>query len=136
MSSTENSSDSGQNSLETASIDRVPTGLRARGRALWADVAGRYALRPDERRILEDSCRLADTIAALERAMKGQPLTVKGSAGQPVLNPLMAEQRAHRLAVGALLKQLRLPDEAAGRPNQHREAAQSRWANAPGRDAP
>ena len=135
MSTTESGSDSAQHSLETASIDRVPTGLRARGRALWADVASKYALRPDERRILEDSCRLADTIAALERAVRGQPLTVKGSAGQPVVNPLIAEQRTHRLALGALLKQLRLPDEAAGRPNQHRSAAQSRWANAHGGDA-
>ena len=128
---------SAQDRPETASIAPVPTGLRAHGKRLWRDVVGSYSLRPDERRVLEDGCRLVDVIAALERAMRGQPMVVKGSMGQDALNPLLAEQRSHRLALAALLRQLKLPDEPGGRvaaPNQHREAAQSRWANAHGRD--
>ena len=133
MTTVENRSDSSLNGPETA-LKRTPRGLRARGRALWDDVATAYSLRADEYRILEDACRLVDTPTALERAADGQPLTVKGSAGQPVLNPLIAEQRPHRLALSALLKQLKLPDEdpMAGKSNQHSSAAQSRWAQAHG----
>jgi hypothetical protein len=131
------SPDSAQNRHQTGSILPVPAGLRAQGRRLWRDVVGGYSLRADERRVLEDSCRLADVVSALERAMRGQPMVVKGSMGQDVLNPLLAEQRVHRLALAALLRQLKLPDESGGRgatPNQHRAAAQSRWEAAHGKD--
>lgn len=62
--------------------------------------------------------------------VEGQPLTVLGSAKQPGINPLLAEQRTHRTTLAALLKQLKLPDlDAAAAPvSRHREAALSRWA--------
>lgn len=105
-----------------------PAGLAAKGKKLWVGVTGEYELRVDELRLLEDAAHLADTIALLEKGMRGQDLTVRGSQGQPVLNPLLGEQKAHRTALAGLLKQLRLPDASGEVPNQQREAAQARWA--------
>jgi hypothetical protein len=89
-------------------------------------VAGSYDRRPDEVRVLEDACRIADVITQLENAMDGQQLVVQGSRGQPVLNPLLAEQRSHRVALAAALRQLKLPDADGVKPNQQRAAAQTR----------
>ena len=103
------------------------------GTALWESIALNYALRPDETRVLADACHLADVIEALRAGMEGQQLLVKGSMGQPVLNPLLAEQKTHRTALAALLRQLKLPDEAgesgAGDPSTPaRKAAAARWS--------
>lgn len=106
------------------------------GRALWKSIFAsncKYVLRPDELRILEDACRLTDRAAELAAEADGRPRTVRGSTGQPVINPLLAEERQCRLAVAQLLKQLKLPDEdnqagAGGtRSVGARAAAQSRW---------
>jgi hypothetical protein len=117
---------------------RMPTGFGRAGKALWSGVASKYELRVDEHRILEDACRLSDVISALEAGMQGQELLVKGSMGQPVLNPLLAEQKTHRTALAGLLRQLKLPDEAdsgAGEANQQRTAANVRWMAAHGKSA-
>lgn len=114
---------------------KAPAGLGAAGRRLWRAVGDAYDLRVDEVRVLEDACRLADTIALLEASMDGQGVLVKGSMGQPVLNPLLSEQKTHRTALAGLLKQLKLPDDAAGGVNQARSAAQSRWRTAHGQPA-
>ena len=114
---------------------RAPVGLAKAGRQLWSSVTGKYELRVDEQRVLEDACRIADVISALEDGMVDQPLLAKGSMGQPVLNPLLAEQKTHRTALSRLLAQLKLPDDPSGevvKPNQHRAAAQSRWDAARG----
>jgi hypothetical protein len=107
------------------------------GRTLWKQIvtSGRYVLRPDELRTLEDACKTADLIAELEKEAEGRPRTVRGSTGQPVINPLLAEARQCRLALNQLLKQLKLPDDgddnaAAGGERRSvgaRTAAQSRW---------
>ncbi len=104
------------------------------GRQLWKQIvtSGRFVLRPDELRILEDACKLSDRAAELEEEAKGRSSTVRGSQGQPVINPLLAEERQCRIAVAQLLKQLKLPDEesAGGESSRSvnaRTAAQSRW---------
>lgn len=116
---------------------KAPGGLNEAGRKLWRSVAGKYALRADELRVLEDACRLTDVIADLEAAMVDQPMLSKGSYGQPVINPLLSEQRTTRSTVSRLLAQLKLPDDptVAGEsaPNQQRAAAQTRWASAHGK---
>lgn len=100
------------------------------GRALWKQIvtSGKYVLRPDELRILEDACRMYDRADDLEKQARDRPSTVRGSTGQPVINPLLAEERQCRIAAAQLLKQLKLPDEAAGPElNQQREAGKARW---------
>jgi hypothetical protein len=117
-----------------------PAGLAADGRALWSSIASKYVMRPDELRHLEDACRLVDIMAALRSAADGEPMMIPGSTGQMVLNPLVAEQKTHALAVGTLLARCKLPDldpssGAGAEPNQHRAAAQSKWSAAHGKGA-
>lgn len=120
---------------------RKPAGLGAAGGALWRSVVGystdgaTVEFRPDEVAILVTACRTADTVAAIERALVGEPLTVEGSAGQQVLNPLVSEVRFQRAALAQLLGRLRLPDAAADggwdgltASQRARKAARSRWS--------
>ena len=114
--------------------EQAPVGLASTGSGLWAEVVGKYDLRPDELVTLEDMCRITDMIAALDAAWaeQGRPLTTKGSMGQLVTHPLISEIRTHRMARNTLSKQLKLPDESGEKPNQQRDAARSRWAQAHG----
>ena len=121
--------------MTVQTLQRPPGGLKPAGRALWRSVAGEYSLRPDELAVLREACRTADVIAQFEAALAGAPLLVAGSMGQPVLHPGVAELRMQRGVLASLLKQLRLPDVDAERPNQHRAAAVARWARAHGENA-
>jgi hypothetical protein len=110
-----------------------PKGLESSGKRLWRGIAGsgQYELRPDELRLLEDACREADLIDALEAEAQGLPKLVKGSTGQLVINPLISEVRQHRSTLAALMVRLKLPDSqsvAAPRSIQARSAAASRWS--------
>lgn len=113
---------------------RTPVGLGVSGRKLWSGIAGPYDLRPDERRLLEDACREADLIDKLEAEINDpdHEMVVKGSMGQPVSSPLVAEIRQHRATLRALLGALKLPDDeqaAAPRSVQARDAARARWSH-------
>lgn len=109
----------------------APSGLGKSGTSLWSSIAGKYALRPDEVTVLEDACRTADMLAALTEAWveDGSPMTTKGSMGQLVIHPLIAEIDKHRKSRAAFLRQLALPDaDATPVENQHRSAAQAKWS--------
>lgn len=111
----------------------TPDGLESAGKALWKSITKTYDLRQDEAVVLEQACGEADLIAMLRDGLVGQPLILKGSQGQDVINPLVSELRQHRSTQAALLRQLKLPDEnpeqAAGeRSSAARSAANSRWA--------
>ena len=112
---------------------KAPAGLGRAGRAQWSKIAGSYKLRPDEFTVLEDACRTSDMITLLTEAwvVAESPMTTKGSMGQLVIHPLIAEMDKHRKSRAAFLKQLALPDpvEGAGtKPNQHRAAATKKWS--------
>lgn len=118
----------------------APKGLAAAGAKLWRDVVAKYDLRVDELEVLERACRATDRTVAMQDCLAGESLLVKGSMGQPVVHPLVAEIRAHEAQVASLLARLKLPDDpgAAGeqpRSTQARAAAQSRWAAAHGAGA-
>jgi hypothetical protein len=109
-----------------------PADLEEAGLALWGQVVSDFDLGPDEIGALIEACRTADELADLREAMRGQPMTVLGSTGQPVAHPLLAELRRHRDTLARLLERLNLPagDEDAGStPAQKRaqRAAQQRW---------
>lgn len=111
---------------------KAPETLRDAGKALWSAVVSTYDLRVDELAVLEAACKTADKVDMLdaEWVEMGRPYMTRGSMGQDVIHPLLAEQRAQNSALASLLKQLKLPDdpgEGAGA-NQQRSAAQSRWA--------
>ena len=118
----------------------APKGLQSAGAKLWRDVVGKYDLRVDELDVLERACRASDRTAAMVEILDSEPLMVKGSMGQPVVHPLVAEVRAHEAQVASLLARLKLPDDPGGsvehpRSSQARAAAQSRWSTAHGKGA-
>ncbi|MHC6213874.1 hypothetical protein [Rhodococcus ruber] len=115
---------------------RMPRGLGTEGQKLWRTILEEFDMdnEPGKLRVLQDACRVADTIAELEAGLRGQPLTVKGSQGQSVIHPLIAEARYQRGLLAQLLSKLGLPDadpevaeQQKRRSEAGRKAAQARW---------
>lgn len=92
---------------------RAPNGLKRRGKAMWHELHALFDFSADPHRaaIIEDACRTADMIDRLQAAVEGaDDLRVKGSYGQPVAMPELAELRQYRALLASLLKALALPD--------------------------
>jgi hypothetical protein len=106
---------------------RPPKGLLRAGRALWRDVQSKYVLDPAELAVLLQMCRLGDQLERLQDEFSGQnAATVKGSRGQPVLNPLLGEIRLTSLALAKLAAALDLPQpKSSGAGNRRRGRLQS-----------
>jgi hypothetical protein len=117
-----------------SSPPRAPAGLAAAGKKLWRDVLGAYQLTPGEREVLVALCFATDQLARLNAELVDAPLTVKGSRGQQMINPLFAEVRAHDKTVETLQRALCLPQlgEKTGTwRNPHTKAAvHARWSRA------
>ena len=84
--------------------------------------------------VLTQACRVADIIAELDKHAAEAPLTVKGTQGQPVIQPTLSQARFQRALLAQLLGRLGLPDndEEADDPktrrrNAARKAAKARW---------
>jgi len=121
---------------------RAPTGLGKEGRALWRsvidDVASRGTdeldceLDPRELKLLEHACRVEDRIVALQELVDKQGLRVRGSKGQQVLNPAIAEIRQQQIVQQRLLGQIGLDvgtgEKTGAASNRARHAAQARWS--------
>jgi hypothetical protein len=109
----------------------APARLGTKAKKLWTSVTTAYELRFDELRLLEDACREVDLVERLEDELRGADLTVQGSQGQPVANPLVQEVRQHRGQLQRLLAGLNLPDEDGRAQEQRsssaRDAANARW---------
>lgn len=87
---------------------RSPAGLHAHGKRLWRTVTAEFDLEaePHKLQILSQACRVTDVIAELDEAADEAPLTVKGSMGQQVISPFIAEARAQRSLLAQLLARL------------------------------
>jgi hypothetical protein len=114
-------------------VRRAPAGLGKSAGKFWADTTKVYDLSAHEALILESACRELDIIDRLEEALNGADLVVRGSMGQDVAHPLLAEVRQHRSSFTALVKALKLPDaedEAPMSPRsmQAQAAANARWS--------
>jgi P27 family predicted phage terminase small subunit len=121
---------------------RAPAGLGRDGRALWRSVVDdieqrgnddtTFELDPREFALLEQACRVADRVTELEAIVEKRGLTTRGSTGQTVIHPAVAEIRQHRLALQRILGSIGLDagdDEKTGAASNHaRRAAQARWA--------
>jgi hypothetical protein len=108
----------------------TPKDLDPAGSALWRSITGKYDLRVDEKRVLEEACRETDLIERLRLLLMDEPLMLKGSMGQPVVHPAVAELRQHRNVLASLLRSLKLPDDSAdGAVNQQRQAGNASWAS-------
>lgn len=119
--------------------EKAPRGLGSGGKRLWVAVAGRYELRADELRTLQDAAAEADLIDEMTAEQRDQPKTVKGSMGQLVAAPLVSELRQHRATLNTLLRSLKLPEVdatavaeqaavKAGESERKRAAAVARWS--------
>jgi hypothetical protein len=87
---------------------RMPRGLGTEGKKLWEGVIGEFSLgaEPHKLRILFDACTTADVVKRLDDAARSAPLTVKGSAGQQVINPLVAQAQVAKGQLAQLLGRL------------------------------
>ena len=87
---------------------------------------------PGKLAILERAARTTDRIAQLEQAAAEAPLMVKGSQGQQVISPLIAEARAQTSLLEKLIKALGLPatDEEELEKREKRTRAARKAANA------
>jgi hypothetical protein len=91
---------------------RSPAGLSPAGKKLWRSTVEVFDFtdEPHKVQILTEACRVADVVAELDEAAYEAPLTVKGSMGQQVISPFIAEARAQRALLAQLLSRLSLPD--------------------------
>jgi phage terminase small subunit len=108
--------------------------LAAAGKRLWSDVLGAYELTPGEREVLVALCHAVDQLGRLNAEMATAPLMIKGSRGQQVPNPLLAQIRASAKSVESLQRALCLPPpgEKVGKfSNPHTASSvNARWSRA------
>lgn len=123
--------------LPPPSEAELPEGLAEAGRHLWESITNEFDFtgEPGKLAILERACRTADQITVLEAAIVGAELVVKGSTGQPVVNPMIAEVRQQSGLLNNLVKALGLPasaeEELAAaerRKTKSSNAAKARWS--------
>lgn len=110
-----------------------PRGLSEKANKVWRSTLEDFDLSEHEYPILEGACRELDLITELEKELKGAPLMVRGSMGQDVANPLLAEVRQHRAAYVGLIRSLKLPEgeSSVGQTPASRSAqnaANARWS--------
>ena len=96
-------------------VDRIMADMRANG------------LEPDGREVelLDLARRLADRLAALERAIAADGLSSRLSSGRIVANPLVAEARQTATALARVLAGVQMTESSKDPVKQ--AAAQARW---------
>lgn len=110
----------------------APADLASRGRKFWREITGQFELTKAELEILREVCRTLDDLDRLAACVLADGAMTTGSAGQPVVNPAMAEARGSRALLHRLVAALNLPDDqgdAVPSPQTIRaqRAAASRW---------
>lgn len=91
---------------------RLPADLQDRGKRFWRTVTKAYEeISETEFELLVETCRTLDRIDQLEAAIDRDGLMLKGSTGQTVVNPAVAEARAQRMTLHRFLGALAIPDE-------------------------
>jgi hypothetical protein len=86
----------------------MPRGLGVEGKKLWETMIGAFNLiaEPHKRRILFDACKTADSIKRLDDIAAKSSVTVRGSMGQEVIHPCIAQAQAARMQLAQLLARL------------------------------
>lgn len=114
---------------------RMPSGLSSRAKRFWAALIDTYEFEPWETIAVEDVVREMTVVDRLQRIVDSSESTrVRGSQGQPVAIPELAELRQHRQVLSSLMKALKLPEseeatetKRASVSEQNRKAARARW---------
>jgi len=110
----------------------------SRGSAFAASVLADYDLGNDERELLTEAARTLDLLEELQVVLVRDGAMSKGSMGQPVVHPAVAEARQARIVLVRLLGSLglALADDATGAPMptpaqlRGRASSASRWGKA------
>jgi phage terminase small subunit len=106
-------------SSDREGLPTPPSGLSAEAVGLWWAVLEDYDLDAHELALLREACRTLSTCDRLAALVDAEGLTAKGSQGQTVAHPAVAEARQQRLTLGRLIAQLRLPEgEDDARPSK------------------
>ena len=111
----------------------IPAGLSPNAAGVYAEVASRYTLRPDEWQYLEAACRSLTVAESLEAAYAREPEPmVRASHGGMQVNPLLVQAERSRAQMAQHLARLRLPDETGVSPFSHtargRKGGNTRWS--------
>ena len=109
---------------------KPPARLRARGKQFWADITEAHDLDASQLLQLEEVCRTADRLEALDRLLTGdasdwlEVIESKGHEGQleVVMDKALSEARQQQNILKQLIAAMRLPDEDTGKRPQRRAA--------------
>lgn len=108
-----------------------PVGLGLRGSAFWRELHEALEFEPKESALVLEACRVLDVIDELVGVLERDGSMTKGSAGQPVVHPVVAEIRQQQQTFGRLMGLVRLPeDEQAAdrfRTARAKAGAAARW---------
>lgn len=116
-----------------------PSGLGSAGADLWRRIDAQavedgIVLLATEREWLRLACQEADLLAVIEQhlaaALGDGELTTKGSMGQKVIHPLVAEVGKVRTRIANLLARLSFPD-----PEGEAKAVGHKWSGSTAREA-
>lgn len=117
----------------TPQIPKYPPGLRARGKRLWNDIHtyGDFSGSPETMMVIEQACYLADEIDRQRKKVRkaGSDTRVKGSQGQPVSMPEIADVQRNQQLLLSMLKSIRVddPDGKLTPSEIGRRGAAGRW---------
>lgn len=119
--------------------EKVPTGFRPGGRALWKAINDDHELDATQLVQLEEACRAKDRLDQLDRVLRGDVATwseiVTDSDGAPIsLRIDTALDKANTTAnlMKQLLAALRLPDAQTGKKPQYRGPRGAQKPTTPG----
>lgn len=124
---------------------RAPAGLGKPGAAYWRSMHRAYEISARwELDLLELACQQLDDVVQLDAAVEEFGYMVRGSQGQPRMNPAVVEARLSRAAFARIVGQLELPSDRTPVPvpappakspsaetaasRRGRKAADKRWA--------
>lgn len=107
---------------------RPPSGTRASGRRLWADVLDKYELEEHELALLREMTRTVDLLDDLAAVVARDGLMVPGPGLIPRVHPGIVEARQLRIALARLSASLRLPAGEEGEQPAHLRRPQRRGA--------